>query len=82
MGPLVMHLLLVKSCYAAVLDIKFYANVVNGVNQVISQREHHGTLHASKHYVNLIISLSLKIISCQCSPFQVVTGKIYNLQHH
>jgi len=56
-----MHLLLLKSCYAAVLDI--YANVVNGVNQVISEREHHVTLHASEHYVNLIISLSLKIIS-------------------
>ena len=36
MGPLVMHLLLLKSCYAAVLDI--YANAVNGVNQVISAR--------------------------------------------
>ena len=33
MGPLVMHILLLKSCYAAVLDI--YANAVNGVNQVI-----------------------------------------------
>lgn len=34
MGHLVMHLLLLKSCYAAVLDI--YAKVVNSANQVTS----------------------------------------------